>query len=348
MRYYKILIYLFIGVLLASCDDGKKEESTYNLEISSADNKIRTGGVLKVKVDTEGKQVDSIRYFYADQYLKTDLKNKETEIELTFPLGRHEVLAEVYADGKKEIGRKEIVLHADKKPVVYTYKITNAYPHNIQAFTQGLEFYQDTLYESTGHYGLSSLRKVDYKSGEILKEIKLEREYFGEGLTVMNDKIYQLTWREGVGFVYDVHSFEKLKTFNYDQSPEGWGLCNDGEVIYKSDGTDKIWLLDPETLEEMSYIEPVTNNSLANQVNELEFINGKIYANTWQKEGVLIIDPKTGAVEGLIDFRGLKDKLDQPEKAEVFNGIAYHKETDKIYVTGKNWDKLFEVEIVEK
>src|SRR5699024_3294544 len=168
------------------------------------------------------------------------------------------------------------------------------------------------------------------------------------GITILNGKIYQLTWREGVGFVYDLHSFKKLKTFQYHKSKEGWGLCNDGKVLYKSDGTNKIWILNPKTLEEERYIEPVTEHVLANKVNELEWVNGKIYANTWQKDGVLIINPHTGAVEGVIDFRGLKNKLNQPEKAEVFNGIAYNEKTGKIYVTGKNWDKIFEVEIIKR
>ena len=211
-----------------------------------------------------------------------------------------------------------------------------------------MEFYKDTLYESTGLNGKSSIRKVDYKTGKVLKKVKLSDVYFGEGLTILNNKLYQLTWRSGDGLVYDVNTFERLETFKYNNSKEGWGLCNDGEKIYKSDGTQKIWILNPETLEEESYIQPVTNKSTITKLNELEWVEGKIYANTWQKDGVVIIDPKTGDVEGLIDFRGLREKVTQHKKLDVLNGIAYNPDTKKLYVTGKNWDKLFEVKIVEK
>lgn len=349
MNTFRFLIYITLLAGLASCDSTKKSsDDDFSLQIDSENKKIQSGDQISVRIQTENKKIDSITYYYADQFLKTLTSTEKLETQLSLPLGTHPIVAEIHQKGHSIKVQKEIILHSAQKPKIYTYKIIDSHPHDPRAFTQGLEFYKDTLYEGTGQYGLSALRKVDLETGKVLKEIKLDRQYFGEGITVMNDKIYQLTWMEGVGFVYDVNSFEKIHTFKYDQSSEGWGLCNDGKVIYKSDGTNKIWLLDPENLKELSYIEPVTHNSLANQVNEMEYINGKIYANTWQKDGVLIIDPKTGAVDGLIDFRGLKDHLDHPEKGEVFNGIAYNPITDKIYVTGKNWDKIFEVEISEK
>ncbi len=347
MRLYRILIYSFLSVLIFSCDK-KDDAELFKIKVSSANKKIKSGDNIQLSIETQKNNIDSIRYYYAENYLLSGNQKKSVEVNLTLPLGNQFLTAEIFRKGKKHTVERKIVLHAEKKPEIYTYKVVNAHPHDIRAFTQGLEFYKDTLYEGTGHYGASSLRKVDLKTGKVLKQINLDRQYFGEGITIMNDKIYQLTWQEGVGFVYDINSFDKIQTFEYDKSPEGWGLCNDGKVIYKSDGTHKIWILDPETLEEKHYIEPVTHNALANQVNEMEFIDGKIYANTWQRDGVLIINPETGAVEGLVDFRGLKEELSQPEKAEVFNGIAYHHETGKIYVTGKNWDKIFEVEIIKK
>ena len=347
MNIYRILICSLLSVLFFSCDK-KEDTDLFKINITSPHKKIKSGDNLQLSIATKKNNIDSVRYLFADKLLKTGNQENPVELSLTTPLGNQYLTAEIFRKGKKHTIKRKIILHAEKRPEIYTYKIIASHPHDIRAFTQGLEFYKDTLYEGTGHYGASSLRKIDLKSGKILKQINLDRQYFGEGITVMNDKIYQLTWQEGVGFVYDVHSFEKIQTFEYDKSPEGWGLCNDGEVIYKSDGTHKIWILDPETLEEKHYIEPVTHNALANQVNEMEFIDGKIYANTWQRDGVLIIDPKTGAVEGLVDFRGLKKELNQPDKAEVFNGIAYNKKTGKIYVTGKNWDKIFEVEIIEK
>ena len=160
--------------------------------------------------------------------------------------------------------------------------------------------------------------------------------------------MYQLTWQKGIGFVYSVNTFEKLDSFKYGNSKEGWGLCNDDDILYKSDGTEKIWMLNPETLVEEDYIQVCTNKGKIVGINEMEWIEGKIYANRYQKNGVAIINPKNGAVEGVIDFTPLKNKVKQHQGLDVLNGIAYNPKTKTIFVTGKRWDKLFEVEIVEK
>ena len=157
-----------------------------------------------------------------------------------------------------------------------------------------------------------------------------------------------VTWKEGTGFVYDVNTFEKLSSFRYGNSKEGWGLCNNNNTIYKSDGTEKIWLLNPDTLIEQEFIQVYTNKGKIIGINEMEWIDGKIYANRYQKNGVAIINPKNGAVVGVIDFTSLKKKVKQHEGLDVLNGIAYNPKTKTIFVTGKRWDKLFEVEIVEK
>ena len=166
----------------------------------------------------------------------------------------------------------------------------------------------------------------------------------------MNNKIYQLTWQEDIGFIYDIDLTKVESSFTYEKSIEGWGLCNDGEIFYKSDGTNKIWLLDSNDLKEMDYIEVMTNNKSINKINELEWYNNKIYANTYQfeKDVVLIIDPKSGHVEGVIDFSGLKNMVKQIEALNVLNGIAYNITTNTFFVTGKNWSKIFEVEIFKK
>ena len=192
------------------------------------------------------------------------------------------------------------------------------------------------------------MRKLDLESGVVLKEIKLDDQYFAEGITILNNKLYQLTWQEGEGFIYDLTTFKRTGTFGYNQSEEGWGLCNNGNKIFKSDGTEKIWILDPETLAEKDFIQPTTHKSISTQLNELEWVDGKIYANTYQKDGVAIINPENGAIEGLINFSGLRDKVEQHNKLDVLNGIAYHPESNKLYVTGKNWDKIFEVKVIEK
>ena len=234
------------------------------------------------------------------------------------------------------------------KRQVYSYEIVNTFPHDKKAFTQGLEFHNDTLYETTGKKGRSSLRKIDYKSGEILQQVNLENTFFGEGLTILNDKIYHLTWQSGTGFVYNLSDLKKVDSFKYGSSKEGWGLCNDGKKLFKSDGTEKIWFLNPETLVEEGYIQTVTNKSVFNKANELEYVDGKIYANVWQKESMMIINATSGAIEGVINFGGLKDKVTKHDQLDVLNGVAYHPGRKTFFVTGKNWDKLFEVTLVKK
>ena len=228
-----------------------------------------------------------------------------------------------------------------------TYDIINEFNHDQKAYTQGLEIYENFLFESTGLNGKSSLRKINFNTGEIINMINLDYEYFGEGLTVLNDKIYQLTWKNRIGFIYDLE-LNNIGTFNYGNSQEGWGLCNDGNYIYKSDGTSKIWKLDPNTLEEIDFIDVMTDKSRIKNINELEYIDGKIYANTYQqnRDVVIVINPSNGIVENVIDFSGLRDKVLQTEDLDVMNGIAHNK--DKLFVTGKNWSKVFEVKVYSK
>lgn len=347
MKYYNLLFFFLLGLLIISCQE---EQIHFELNFSHPSQEYRLGELMKVSVkNSQPLAIDSVVYFYNENRLGKAVRNEEFSITFKAQkLGRHPIKAMVYAEENVSETQSEIKLLNDKKPILYTYKIIQTYPHDIEAYTQGLEFYKDTLYESTGRHGQSSLRKVDYKTGEVLKKIPLDQKYFGEGITILNDKIYLLTWQAGKGFVYDIHSFEKLKTFDFDKSLEGWGLTNDGKNLYKSDGTEKIWLLNPETLKEERYIQPVTNHGITTKLNELEWVEGKIYANTYLKDGVVIINPENGAIEGLIDFRGLREKVKQHSQLDVLNGIAYNPNTKKLYVTGKNWDKLFEVEIVKK
>ncbi len=267
-------------------------------------------------------------------------------------LGNKTIKAVVdYDDTSVEISKKIKVLAA-KAPEIYTYEILNEYPHDTGAYTQGLEFHQDTLYESTGKKGRSSLRKVDYKSGKVLKQIDLDNTIFGEGMTILNGKIYQLTWQSSIGYIYDLKDFKKIDNFQYGQSKEGWGLANDGVKLFKSDGTESIWFLNPETLVEQGHIETVTNTSIFNRANELEYVNGKLYANVYQKPSMMIIDSKSGAIEGVVNFGGLSDKVSKianwSDTDNVLNGIAYHPTRKTFFVTGKDWDKLFEVKIIKK
>ena len=265
-------------------------------------------------------------------------------------LGNQRLVADFKVGDKPFSIREQFVVFADKAPEIYTYKLINTYPHDKNAYTQGLEFYQGMLYESTGQYGLSSIRKTAFATGEVIQKLPLDASYFGEGLTFINDEAVQLTWKENLGFIYDPNNFKLLRSFNYEKSKEGWGLCNDGKVVYKTDGTEKLWKLDPSTFEEIDFVDIVTHNKLISKVNELEYANGLIYANTYQfnKEVVLIIKPATGQVFGVVDFSGLKEQVTQHPQLDVFNGIAFHPKRNSFFVTGKYWDKLFEVKIVKK
>ncbi|WP_324719434.1 glutaminyl-peptide cyclotransferase [Salinimicrobium sp. HB62] len=351
MKAYNFLILILLNFFLFSCGSDSEDASTeYNLEIAENKKEFQLGDQLQAQVTGEK---DSVVYFLGDQRLKKTIGNET--LNHTFQnekLGKWNLTARIYQNRDFVEKQQEVTLYNNTAPVSYTYEIINKYPHQEDAYTQGLEFYNDQLFESTGHYGTSSLRLVDLETGEVQRKIDIPSTFFAEGITILNDKIYQLTWREGVGFIYDVDSFEKTGEFNYGQSEEGWGLANDGNTIYKSDGTEKIWFLDPVTLSEEGFIQTVTNKTVATQLNELEWVEGKIYANTYQKDGVAIINPVNGAIEGVINFSGLRDQLGNTQDLDpvndVLNGIAYDKENQKLYVTGKDWDTLFEVRIMEK
>ena len=241
---------------------------------------------------------------------------------------------------------------ANRAPSVYTYKIINTYPHDTKAYTQGLEYYKGYLYETTGRRGQSSLRKVDIKTGRILQQYDLAKDYFGEGMTIFNDTIFWLTWQAKKGFVFDLKSFKKLKEFNYNQSKEGWGLTHNNSELIKSDGTSKVWFLDPTTQKEKRFIQVYTNKYGLNDLNELELIGDQLYANKYQQNAVVIIDVNTGMVTGVANLTGLKKEVDKTQKLvpedEVLNGIAYDKENNRLFVTGKNWNTLFEIELIKK
>ncbi len=339
-----------ISLLLISCNNEKTDESTFNILVKEQKPSYKNNESLTVSLEnTKQKKVDSVVYFIDQNHIGTVSADQPFSISLeNQKLGNRILHAKIHMGKSTENPSKNLYVLASERPKLYTYKIINEYPHDIEAYTQGLEFHGDDLFESTGQYGKSSLRKTNYKTGEVLKQVDLERTYFGEGITIMNNKIYQLTWRENVGFIYNLETLEKTGNFVYSKSNEGWGLCNDGETIYKSDGTEKIWTLNKDNLTEESYIEIFTNTSRIKSVNELEWIEGKIYANIFQQNAIAIINPKNGAVEGVIDLSDLQSKVKQHQFLDVLNGIAYKGEKNRLFVTGKNWDKLFEIEIFEK
>ncbi len=228
------------------------------------------------------------------------------------------------------------------EPVHYTYNIINVYPHDDTAFTQGLIFENGILYESTGLYGYSSIRRVEMETGSILQLFSLPKEFFGEGLTIFGDKIIQLTWRNNRGFVYDKQSFELLQEFEYPT--EGWGLTHDETRLIMSDGSATLYFLDPIDFTKVGQIE-VYDEEPVTQLNELEYIQGKIYANVWNEDKIAIINPQTGMVTGWINLEGIYNSTNQ-YPGNVLNGIAYDTNENRLFVTGKNWSQLFEISII--
>jgi glutamine cyclotransferase len=223
-----------------------------------------------------------------------------------------------------------------------TYEVVKVYPHDQNAFTQGLVIEKGVLYESTGLYGNSTLRRVDLETGNVLQSYALPPEFFGEGITIFGDRIIQLTWQNQIGFVYDKHSFEKLQEFSY--STEGWGITNDGTQLIMSDGTANLYFLDPETFQKVGQVEVRDGNASVSKLNELEYINGEVYANTLGEEKIVIINLHTGQVTAWIDLTGIYTP-ESSDPSNVLNGIAYDAEGDRLFVTGKRWSQLFEIKL---
>ena len=333
-------IVFFVLLLVFNCNSDKS--GGFKIQINSSSSSIYIGDDISLNItSSNNKVIDSINYFLNNNKISNQIRLNNNKV------GENFAKADIYSNGKKISLNKKFDIYSNIKPELMTYEIIDEFSHDQKAYTQGLEIYENFLFESTGLNGKSSLRKINFNTWEIIKMINLEYEYFGEGLTVLNDKIYQLTWKNKIGFIYDLE-LNNIGTFNYENSKEGWGLCNDGNYIYKSDGTSKIWRLDPNTLEEVDFIDVMTDKSRIKNINELEYIDGKIYANTYQqnRDVVIVINPSNGIVENVIDFSGLRDKVLQTPDLDVMNGIAYN--NGKLFVTGKNWDKVFEVKVYSK
>ncbi len=231
-------------------------------------------------------------------------------------------------------------------PVSYTYEVVHSYPHDPGAFTQGLIFLNGEWIESTGLNGKSSLRRVEFATGLVSRIIRVPSEYFAEGMTVIGNKVYQLTWQHQKGFVYDLATFNLEREFAY--TGEGWGLTTDGKSLILSDGTNQIRFLDPATFAVTRTISVTRDGQPVRLLNELEYIRGEIYANIWQSQSIARIDPATGRLLGLIDLYGLLPDSERTPDTDVLNGIAYDAATDRLFVTGKRWPKIYEIKLRPK
>jgi glutamine cyclotransferase len=349
MKKHNFLAFILLGITLIGCGGKQKgENSLFTIDDSAFPAHFLPKQTVSIAIlNPKSKDIDSIAYFVNDQKIGSSTNTNAFQFELqNLKLGYQYLKAKVYfgSDSSDATKRIEIVSNITAKRLQYT--IINTFPHDAASFNQGLEFHNDTLYESTGQKGTSYIRKYDYKTGKIFRQTDLDSKYFGEGITVLNEKVYQLTWQERTGFIYDANTLKLEKTFTYDKEIEGWGMTNDGEYIYLSDGTEKIWKMNPQTQKLVDYINVYSGDAKIKALNELEFINGKFYANVWQKDAIAVIDPASGAIEGILDMSGLR-KLTKATNDDVLNGIAYNPKTKTIFVTGKNWDKMFEIKVTE-
>ena len=366
MRFPVLMIYL-LSIVFAAClscnQSGSSAKKTVTVErqrqrprkmsITSPKNNekqpLYSDIRLSVKLQSGADAVDSLRWLINGKWLKTN-KGEDviwTTSEQTTGTYRIEAIA-YYSTGLFDMAAVSIVLTAPAAPKQYTYKLIQTYPHDANAYTQGLLFDDGFLYESTGQKGESTVRKVNLHTGEIVQKIDIPAEMFGEGLALVDDNLFQLTWQDRVAFVYQKSDFKLLKRINYNMS-EGWGLTYDGAYLIMTDGSATLYFLEKENMTEIRRLEVCDNKGTVQYLNELEYINGELWANVYYTEDILRIDPNTGIVTGRINMTGLLKSNDiKSGHTNVLNGIAYDQATGKIYVTGKNWPKLFEIQVLAR
>ena len=325
----------------------KKSSQVLEIIAPESNQIFKSGNQIQVllKEKESSLKIDSVKLIFEGQS-KTYIEFKAYEFWLEshdLTTGTKRLVIETYSEGIRSRISRNIIIGSDIVPQNYSYEIVQVYPHDPNAYTQGLVFEKGFLYEGTGQRGSSSLRKIQAESGELQASLNLPPDIFGEGICIYGDKIIQLTWTSGVGFVYDKNSFKFLNKINY--ATQGWGIATDGENLIMSDGSNKIYFLDPNSYTEKSRLEVFDDNGAVYNLNELEFINGLVYANIYTTDKIAMIDPKSGKVLSYIHLDGLLKEEDHHPGLDVLNGIAYDVEEDRLFVTGKNWPKLFEIKI---
>jgi len=365
MRYL-IIILIFIS---ASCGNKKNNNNNNSNSTSEKSNTISKAiqnieiKILSDKTDefTVGEKIkfsvskndtisiDSVKFYVNNNLLeiKNNLPYTLEWNSINSKVGRIDFKVRTFSKSGNSSQKLAITMLSDIIPKEYTYKVVNTYFHDKAAYTQGLIYEDGYFYEATGQRGESTLRKVLVKTGDVVQSFTIPSDVFGEGITIFNDKIIQLSWQKYTGYVYDKTSFKLLMKFNYPT--EGWGLTNSNKNLIMSDGSHKLYFLDTETYNEIDKIEVYDNKKRVRNLNELELINGDIYANIYTTNKIVIIDVKTGKVKAYIDLTDILPSKDYVQgETDVLNGIAYDKKSDRLFVTGKYWPKLFEIKLVIK
>ncbi|MGL5682604.1 MAG: glutaminyl-peptide cyclotransferase [Marinifilaceae bacterium] len=292
-------------------------------------------------------QPDSVKIFLdgKEQPIETLAGNTLT-VRQTGKAGRVSLRAEAYFNGENHATTRRVMVAPTKAPKELSYKVVKTYNHNPKSYTQGLFYHNGKMYEGTGQYGSSELMRVDIPTGKVENALALESRYFGEGITLLDNKIYQLTWQSGKAFVYDVNNFNLLETHNY--FTQGWGITTYGKKLLMSDGSNKLYTINPNGFVSERHIEVFDNKGPVANINELEYVDGILWANVWMTDYIVGIDPETGVVRYKVDLSKLLTRAERArldDQDEVLNGIAFNPETGNFYVTGKHWPKLFEIKI---
>lgn len=356
MFKFKILPVLFLTLFFTGCKEEKEDETNefepyLSTVVKPGSNEPLVKGQkipFYITLKKGHKTFSALKAYINGKpvYSSTTFKDAYTFEAPTdsVALGLVKVKIDVeFGEQNSENYNYDVLLLSEKVPTSYGYEVVDKYTHDKNAYTQGLYFENGFMYEGTGLEGKSELRYVDFKQNKIIRSKKLDQIYFGEGVAVVGDKIYQLTYRSQKGFVYQKNSFELIKEFNY--SSEGWGLTYDGKSLIRSDGSHQLHYYNPETLEFEKTLQVVDNKGLVLMLNELEWINGEIWANIYTTDYIVRINPQSGEVVGRIDLSGLLTEVEQMQGVDVLNGIAFDESSGKIYVTGKLWPWLFSIKL---
>ncbi|MCJ0742178.1 glutaminyl-peptide cyclotransferase [Pedobacter montanisoli] len=341
----------FLGLfLVCACNAGTSRYIGFSSPYQGQN--IKSGTDIKVKLDLpKNLTADTISYFVDGNLYHETISGADTLTIKThqMKLGFRLINAIVKLKNMRDTIATNVVITSAIEPKKLSYKVLNKFPHNTDDYTQGLSFDKGYLIESTGRKGSSKLKYVNIQTGKAIKETSLDAQYFGEGSVKIGNEIIVLTWQEDRGLIYDAESLKQKGSFLYGASKEGWGLTFDGKNLLKSDGSNKIWRLNAQNYKEEGYIEVYDNTGPVNELNELEYINGKIYANVYTSTKIIIIDPLTGVVEAYLDLKDLVPKnyfkTEDDRNNNVLNGIAYDPATQTLYVTGKKWPWLYQIKI---